>query len=366
MIQNINKFAFIANPHDISCLFETVLSEPKIKNKRTEFIESGIIKLPPFKRSVIEIKSEFKDANCKGIIILLPLTANQMISVDKKIVFSKTLQGCIIAKELGAKIIGLGAYVAEVGKKGVEIEKQIKMPVTTGTCFTITTAIDATYKAAELLDIDLNSSTISIVGATGSIGSICSQILSKKVKVLKLIGRNLQKLNMLVEKIRQTSNSNNILKIEIHTDITEGIKNADIILVSTNTPSTLIKPQDIPSGCIVCDISVPKNVSKEAADVRDDVLVIDGGLVKPPSEVNLWYLDLPPNTMYACLSEVSILTLEGLFESFSLGGNISLEKVIKIKQLAEKHGFKLAEFTSFGKPVTKEKIEKVKLERKKR
>ena len=63
------------------------------------------------------------------------------------------------------------------------------------------------------------------------------------------------------------------------------------------------------------------------------------------------------------MAEVMILTFEEKYESYSIGGNVSLEKVNKIAQLGKKHGFKLAEFRSFDKVVTKTQIERVKLKR---
>ncbi|GAB1401776.1 hypothetical protein MASR1M68_06870 [Elusimicrobiota bacterium] len=119
----------------------------------------------------------------------------------------------------------------------------------------------------------------------------------------------------------------------------------------------------MPSGCVVCDISVPHNITEHDAD-KTNVLVIDGGLVQVPCHVDFEYLALPPGVAYACLSEAMILSLEGRFESFSYGGEISYQKIIEINSLANKHGFKLANFRSFGKIVREETIEKIKMARK--
>lgn len=47
---------------------------------------------------------------------------------------------------------------------------------------------------------------------------------------------------------------------------------------STNDPHGLIKSTDIKQGAIICDMSIPKNVSEEIVNSRNDILVIDGAL----------------------------------------------------------------------------------------
>ena len=142
---------------------------------------------------------------------------------------------------------------------------------------------------------------------------------------------------------------------------------ADIILFSTNDPNLLIGEEDLRPGAIVCDISVPKNVSEETVMKREDIIVIDGGIVSPPGDVNFnFYYGPPPGLAYACVAETMILTLEGKFESYSIGGNVTIEKVMEISSLAEKHGFKVAEFRSFYGDITKSRIEKTKAAIKKR
>jgi hypothetical protein len=54
------------------------------------------------------------------------------------------------------------------------------------------------------------------------------------------------------------------------------------------------------------------------------------------------------------------LALSRRYESFSLGKSLSLEKVIEIDNLAKQHGFRLAGFRSFEKPVTERDIDRIK------
>jgi len=68
----------------------------------------------------------------------------------------------------------------------------------------------------------------------------------------------------------------------------------------------------------------------------------------------------PRGKAYACMAETIALALEGRFEDYTLGKNISRERVDEITQIADKHGFELSGFRSFERPVTPEQIEKIK------
>src|SRR5207244_2181336 len=58
-----------------------------------------------------------------------------------------------------------------------------------------------------------------------------------------------------------------------------------------------------------------------------------------------------PGMAYACMSETMMLALEGRYENFTLGKDVSAAQVDEINRLAQKHGFHLAGFRSFEKAV---------------
>ena len=69
----------------------------------------------------------------------------------------------------------------------------------------------------------------------------------------------------------------------------------------------------------------------------------------------------PPKTAYACMSETIMLALDGRYESFTLGKEVSIVQVEEMTRLAKKHGFKLAGYRSFEKEVTQETVEQTRL-----
>ena len=138
------------------------------------------------------------------------------------------------------------------------------------------------------------------------------------------------------------------------------LSKAELILTVTSAPHAVIQPQDLRPGSIVCDAARPRDVSAMVAQARDDILVIDGGMVNVPGPVDFHFnFGFPPGKAYACMAETMTLALEGRFEDFTVGKEISLRRVNEIATLAYKHGFRLSGFRSFEREVTEAQIDRV-------
>ena len=102
------------------------------------------------------------------------------------------------------------------------------------------------------------------------------------------------------------------------------------------------------------------DVSRRVIEVRDDVLVIEGGMVEVPGPVDFHFnFGFPPGKSYACMAETMALALEGRYADYSVGKHISLAQVAEIGEMATRHGFKLSGFRSFERAVTEEQIDRV-------
>lgn len=129
------------------------------------------------------------------------------------------------------------------------------------------------------------------------------------------------------------------------------------MLAVTSAVDFLIEPEDLKAGAIVCDVARPRNVSREVASKRKDVLVIEGGVIKVPGNVDFHFdFGFPPQTSFACMAETMILALEKRYENFTLGRKLTIEQIDTISQLARKHDFSLAGFRNFERAVTDEEI----------
>jgi predicted amino acid dehydrogenase len=83
-------------------------------------------------------------------------------------------------------------------------------------------------------------------------------------------------------------------------------------------------------------------------------------MVDVPGPVNFHFnFGFPEGKVYACMAETIALALEGRFEDYTVGKDITLERVKEITAICEKHGFRMSGFRSFEREVTEEQIETV-------
>ncbi len=279
-----------------------------------------------------------------------------MMSLPPHVVYKKIVQTGRLAQKLGAKLLGLGAFTAVVGDGGLTIARQLDIPVTTGDSYTVAVAVAAVKKAAQVMDIPLHQATAAVVGATGAIGKVCAQLLAPDVAQIILLGRSTNKLNDVKYLVQQTGQT----AVQTSTNMAD-LQHANVIITVSSAINSIIQPQHLKSGAVVCDVARPRDVSRQVVEKRNDVLVIEGGMVHVPGDVNFNFnFGFPPQMAFACMAETMILALEQRYESYTLGKEISLAQVQEIARLANKHGFSLGGFRSFEQPVTVEAIEHIK------
>ncbi len=347
-------FAIIIHPVNLELLYSF---DSGMRDKRLDVVKKLLEWTPPFYTCPIQGVRSATGKEVEGHFVMCPLLPEQILNHDPSFVIDKVIAAAKIAEGLGIKLLGLAAYISLVGKRGALIAKHVSIPVTTGTAYTIATALEATMQAAKQVGIDLGSCRAVVIGATGTIGGACSAILNTKVRHLTLVARNKQRLGDLALSLKQRVGA----ELETADQTDAAIEQADLIICCTNTPATLIDAGRLKPGAVVCDVSQPHNIDLDAAMQRKDVLVLDGGIVRPPGDVNFNFnFGLAPGLAFACIAETMILALEGKYESYSLGGNMSLTKIREIATLGKKHGFQLAEMRSFGREVSIEQIERVK------
>ncbi|HSH03206.1 MAG TPA: SDR family NAD(P)-dependent oxidoreductase [Anaerolineae bacterium] len=350
-----DTFAFIIHPidpqRDVSRKF------PMLGKLPVWLIDFLSVFFPPVYISEINgVRSQATNNELKGWFIACPLTPTRMMSLPPQVVYRKIIQTGKKAEKLGAKILGLGAFTAVVGDGGQTIAKHLNIPVTTGDSYTVAMAVEAVRKAAEVMEIPLPKATVAVVGATGAIGAVCAQMLAAETKQLILIGKRPDALNQIAQKCRQLGGQDVITSVDMG-DINE----AHLIITVTSDVQAVIQAEHLRRGAIVCDVARPRDVSLQVAQQRPDVLVIEGGMVAVPGDVDFGFnFGFPPKMAYACMAETMALALEQKYVSFTLGKEVQLSQVQTIDKIASKHGFALGGFRSFERAVTDQEIANVK------
>jgi len=260
-----------------------------------------------------------------------------------------------MAERLGANILGLGAFTSVVGDAGQTIADRLQVPVTTGDSYTVALAVQAIREAGRLMDIAIKDATVAVVGATGAIGRVCAELLAGEAARLLLVARDPSQLEALRDRLSTGARAELLVSTGM-----AALSEAQLILTVTSSLHDVIHPEDLLPGSVVCDVARPRDVSAMVAGVRDDILVIDGGMADVPGPVDFHFnFGFPPGKAYACMAETMALALEGRFEDYTVGREITLDRVREITAIAEKHGFRLSGFRSFEREVTEGQIEAV-------
>lgn len=349
----MEKFGFLLHPFTA---MDVARKYPLMGKMPEKLLEKAMRYVPPFE--VSHVTGVASPRNCaEGWLVACPLTSAQMLSLPESLVLSKIIRAGRLAEKLGAKILGLGAFTSVVGDAGITVAQNLSIPVTTGNSYTVATAIEGTKEAARRMGMNFQSAQIVILGATGSIGAACAQILAQEVKYLTLTARNERRLEKVAAQIYESSG----LSVRVTGQVKAALQSADVVIAVTSALDSVIEAEDLKPGAVVCDVARPRSVSRQVAERRQDVLVIEGGIVEVPGDVDFHFsFGFPERTAYACMAETMILAMERRYESFTLGRHLTVRQVCLMDELAKKHGFKLAGLRSFERAITDEEIEGIK------
>lgn len=323
-----------------------------------------ISKAPPIIYGNIQnVISKDSGREVNGLIYGLFSTPKVLKEEDPEVTYAKIERICYDAANRGAKIIGLGAYTKVVGDAGVTINKNSPIPVTTGNSLSASStlwALSEVVKKMDLVKTDPETGLVDglamVIGATGSIGKVSAKLLALRFKRICLVAPRLNRLEELAAEMRKFAPRCEIL---IATDANELAGQVDALVTATSAfDQKIIDVERLKPGCVVCDCSRPLDFDTEDAKKRPDVLIIESGevLLPGPAQINC-NLGLPGKAVYACLAETALLSLEGQYESFTMGRDIEWNKVKGIYKMARKHGVELAAIQGHMGTVSDKEIE---------
>lgn len=352
------KFCFVIHPTSME---DVARYEPGAAGKGEAIIRKILAWMPSYAAVHVTGVRTPDGRETEGWFVAAPLMPEQMIDFPREEVYKRILRAIEIGAELGADIAGLGAFTGVVGDGGVTIAQRSPIPVTTGNSLTIAAGIQSLFRGASEMEIDPAESTAVVVGATGSIGSACARLIAPRVKHMILVARNNTRLAKFYDQVKSELPCDS----SYTTDISEAVRRSQLIITATSSTQDVIQPEDLQTGAVVCELSLPHDVSRRVAVERPDVLVTEGGNMVVPGTPRFervrepgtdFDLGLPPRTALACMSETMVLALERRLECYTLGRGIDLQKVIDIERMAMRCGFTLADMRAFDAAITPEKI----------
>jgi predicted amino acid dehydrogenase len=352
----INRFAFVIHPLDVSFIH-------KYRWFRwTRFLPDTLVEslaawMPPIYLSRIKGGQSLTSGQMiEGILISLGATPRQMMHHSERFTYLRLNQAARMAERRGARIMGLGAFTSVVGDAGITVAHEADIAITSGNSLTVAATLEAAKQAVIKMGArDLTQGKVMVIGATGSIGSVCARLLAQAIFDVVLVSIEPEKLIELKRRILAETPG---AQVTIATRPDDLLQDCDLIVTATSAfGQRILDITQCKPGAVICDVARPPDINRAEADLRPDVLVIESGEVLIPGEIDFGYdIGLPPKTAYACLAETALLAMEGRFEDYTLGRNISMEQVKEIYHLFKKHGFQLAGLRSFGKYITDEDV----------
>ncbi len=348
----VNRFAFVIHPLKVDFIHHHKYFRwtKYLPDRLVEFIAAYI---PPLYISKIKGgQSPTTGQKIEGHLLSLGATPREMMRHSERFTYTRLNAAARMAERLNARIMGLGAFTSVVGDAGITVAHESDIAITSGNSLTVAATLEAAKQAVVKMGAtDLTKGKVMVVGATGSIGAVCSRLLAQAIFNVVLVSIDPARLIELKHTILlETPGAN----VTIATRADDHISDCDLIVTATSAfGQRVIDITKCMPGAVICDVARPPDINPAEAALRPDVLVIESGEVLIPGDIDFGYdIGLPPKTAYACLAETALLAMEGRFEDYTLGRNITIDKVKEIYRLFKKHEFQIAGLRSFGEYVT--------------
>lgn len=348
-------FTFLVHPRN----FQDVVSKYPFTKSFPAWLTRAFVKhLWPVIVSPITGLKNKNNQELFGYVIACPMLADQMMK-NRKLALKRITQAAKLAEKTGAKILGLGALTASLTKGGLDLVNKVNINLTSGYAYTSVIVNQHTLKAAKALNIDISKALVAVVGAAGNIGSNSARLLVKKgVKNFLLVDllRKKDKVEALAKELKAINSG---ISLQYSNQV-HSISQADIVIAATNAPETIIRPSDLKPGTVVIDDAQPSDISEDVFKKRNDVLLLEGGVVKTPgiqSHFNFGLANRDDN--FGCLGEVLILSWMGWEKHYALG-KLEQRLIEEIQKAAEKLNFSPGDFQNAYQSYTEKDIERIK------
>lgn len=292
-----------------------------------------------------------------GVVIGFPMTASQMLK-NRKLALKKIIQSVHLAEKLGVTIVGLGALTSSLSKGGIDLIDKTNVGITTGHAYTVYNVFSHIERVFNDFDLDRSRENISIVGASGSIGSsVVKSLAENGFKIFNLIdvSRKVNSLNRLKDEI--LSNIDSDIEITISENM-NSLTRSSVIVTATNTPEALVMLNHVKPGTIIINDASPTDVSDEVLR-SDDRLVIEAGFVKTPgvtTHFSFGFID--DDISFCCMAEILALSANNWEGNFVIG-KPTQKNIDDIIKMSKGMGFGLPRYQNFYEIIPDSKIKRM-------
>ncbi len=327
----MNKFSCIGHPIDVEqfrFIVNALRSDYNYPEK--EFKDKLLIKLfewtPSFKVKDVSGVGFSRTESVDGIIVMVPFLP-EMKDIRIKEISNKIEDAIAISAKEGCTIAALGGFTSIILQgREQDISKKYGIMLTSGNTLTAAVIIRSVEQLAKRFCVDLKQASVTIIGASGDIGSGVTGYFCDKVKSLLLSARGMDKLKEMVQKYQGLARCD--IELYNNRENRNAISKADIVIFVTSAYKEIVRLSDFNSRTIVCDASAPLNVKLDSG-LRNDVFIYHGGIVSLPFDIDPG-VDVglaSTKTFYGCQVEGILMALHPELPCSWGRGNISREKL---------------------------------------
>jgi acetylornithine/succinyldiaminopimelate/putrescine aminotransferase/predicted amino acid dehydrogenase len=293
-------------------------------------------------------------AQCTGEVRYLPYVAEDLLRHQQTALETVILEVNELTAE-GASIVGLGGATSIIGDRGRHVAAATGAAVTSGNSLTAYAALATLERVVELLGWPPGREPITVVGYPGSIALVLTRLLlAAGHRVDAVHRRSARSHDGLLRYLPPETHS----RVALLSDPVEAYERGRLF-VAASTTGGVLDPARLQPGSLVLDVALPRDLPESAPGTRrDDILILDGGLISPMDD--RFRVDgntvAPTRLINGCLAETIVLALEGRAECWSLGRELSPERVLEIGGMALRHGLAAVPLASYGRGVSDDEV----------
>lgn len=318
--------ADVAQPPSMQWLSRFDLDEGNLPDWLLGLLKRVTLRTKPQLHAIIDGVKTADGRNLRVLLLSAPILPDVFRAHPDQATEIAT-KGARFAYELGAEVIGLGAFWSTVGNKGQDVQDAVpEIVVTNGGAYTAATvraAIPGLLLRFAEDGRDLTDTTVAVIGANGVVAFGVARLVAGEVKKLILIGRDQDRLERSARSLQRKHPDT---EITATTDVGATVE-ADLVFAATSDPDPVLFAEHVKEGAWIYDLGRPADVADDVL-ARSDVEVVPGGIVTPPGQMQTNIdLHFGDGKVPACMAETMILAVTGAFERRSLGSQTRSENM---------------------------------------
>ena len=301
----------------------------------------------------------------KGIVIY-KLTLPDTMLLKRKKCLRESYNFLSFASKISERgsFVGLGGWWPIVTKRGLAIQRparKVGLKLTNGHCGTLCSLYLMIEKIASVGGATMQDLKILVIGG-GKMGTNLIKILKNRVAGITIIDRNENKLNRIMNDLRQETTRTIFNAAEATEEsISMALENHHICICTTSNLRRIIKPGQLPKDTLVIDDSRPEAFPRIYSQ-QERIVILEGGLMKiPGANCNYDFGFGQDDNFFGCLTEAFILALDSTKQQIlkETSGDVDEENFWAMLAFCRNHFISVGDFKSSNQNVSFEIIRRI-------